>query len=97
LDDAKRAAFREVCAHFQPVFHHFFLEKFTVPAEWYERRVAYTRSVATNSMGWFIFHWPALLNLVTYKLICTVYFSVACVKYVSMSSAVNGRQKSVDI
>jgi len=55
-DSAKLKAFLDVCVHFQPVFRHFFLENFTVPAEWYERRLAYTRSVATNSMGWFLLH-----------------------------------------
>ncbi len=37
--------------HFQPVFRHFFLEKFPEPATWFERRLAYTRSVATCSIG----------------------------------------------
>lgn len=40
----------EICAHFHPVFHHFLLEHFPEPAVWFERRLAYTRSVAVNSM-----------------------------------------------
>jgi hypothetical protein len=30
--------------------HNFFLEKFTQAADWFEKRLAYTRSVATSSM-----------------------------------------------
>ncbi|KAJ8314522.1 hypothetical protein KUTeg_006672 [Tegillarca granosa] len=30
---------------------HFFMEKFPDPAVWYEKRLAYTKSVATNSIG----------------------------------------------
>ncbi|KAI4341400.1 hypothetical protein MLD38_026129 [Melastoma candidum] len=46
----KRQAFREVCSNFRPVMHQFFLERFSLPADWFERRLAYTRSVATSSM-----------------------------------------------
>ena len=41
----------EVCEHFKPVFHHFFLERFTSPCTWFERRQAYTRSVAASSIA----------------------------------------------
>ena len=47
----KLETFVEVCRQFQPVFRHFFLERWLEPADWYERRTAYTRSVATNSIG----------------------------------------------
>lgn len=30
--------------------HHFFLERFFQPADWFEKRLAYTRSVAASSM-----------------------------------------------
>lgn len=30
--------------------HYFFLERFLQPAEWFEKRLAYTRSVAASSM-----------------------------------------------
>ncbi|EDO36404.1 predicted protein [Nematostella vectensis] len=40
--------------HFKPVFRHFFLEKFVDPAEWFERRLAYTRSCATSSIVGYI-------------------------------------------
>lgn len=44
----------QVCAKVTPVLHFFFLARFPDPAEWYERRLAYTRSVAVNSMvGYF--------------------------------------------
>ncbi|KAI5562653.1 hypothetical protein BDE02_15G066000 [Populus trichocarpa] len=46
----KCKAFREVCQNFRPVMHHFFLERFLQPADWFEKRLAYTRSVAASSM-----------------------------------------------
>ena len=45
-----RAAYDAVCARFKPVLHHFFLESFPSAPLWYERRLAYTRSVAVSSM-----------------------------------------------
>jgi len=47
---ALRATLDEICTHFRPVMHHFFLEKFPSPPVWYERRLAYSRSVAVSSM-----------------------------------------------
>jgi phosphatidylinositol kinase/protein kinase (PI-3 family) len=38
-------------AHFPPVFHNFFLERFPQPATWFTARTAYTRSTAVNSMA----------------------------------------------
>ncbi|XP_022082003.1 serine-protein kinase ATM-like isoform X2 [Acanthaster planci] len=46
----KYREYLEVMKKFQPVFRHFFLEKFPDPAVWLERRLAYTRSVATSSI-----------------------------------------------
>jgi ataxia telangiectasia mutated family protein len=46
----KLKAFKEVCANFSPVFHHFFLERFRSPSLWFHRRTNYTRSVAVNSI-----------------------------------------------
>ena len=43
--------FDSVTERFPPVMHHFFLETFRDPATWFERRLAYTRSVAVNSMA----------------------------------------------
>ncbi|CAN1347706.1 Serine/threonine-protein kinase ATM [Linum perenne] len=50
----KRNAFQEVCENFRPVMHHFFLERFLQPADWFEKRLAYTRSVAASSMVGYI-------------------------------------------
>lgn len=46
-----RAAFDAVCMRFPPAMHHFFLENFRDPGTWFERRLAYTRSMAVNSMA----------------------------------------------
>ncbi|XP_068483746.1 serine/threonine-protein kinase ATM isoform X2 [Phaseolus vulgaris] len=50
----KRKAFQEVCNNFRPVMHYFFLERFLQPAEWFEKRLAYSRSVAASSMVGYI-------------------------------------------
>ncbi|XP_020814150.1 serine/threonine-protein kinase ATM [Drosophila serrata] len=42
--------YKLICEHIKPVFHYFLLEKFPIPGEWFERRLAYTNSVATTSM-----------------------------------------------
>ena len=42
--------YRDICKNFKPVFRHFFLEKYSDPSVWQGRRIAYTRSVAANSM-----------------------------------------------
>ena len=44
----------QVCAHFRPCLHHFFLEEWRSPAAWFEHRLRYTRSTATNSMTGYI-------------------------------------------
>eukprot|EP01126_Amoeba_proteus_P030658 TRINITY_DN30256_c0_g1_i1.p1 TRINITY_DN30256_c0_g1~~TRINITY_DN30256_c0_g1_i1.p1 ORF type:complete len:362 (+),score=73.07 TRINITY_DN30256_c0_g1_i1:57-1088(+) len=46
--------YNEICDHFHPVFHHFFLENFLDPPEWFQKRLNYTRSVASNSMVGYI-------------------------------------------
>ncbi|KAK7354055.1 hypothetical protein VNO80_19511 [Phaseolus coccineus] len=50
----KRKAFQEVCNNFRPVMHYFFLERFLQPAKWFEKRLAYSRSVAASSMVGYI-------------------------------------------
>lgn len=50
----KRKAFVDVCTNFRPVMHYFFLEKFLQPADWFVKRLAYTRSVAASSMVGYI-------------------------------------------
>ncbi|XP_071544823.1 serine-protein kinase ATM [Panulirus ornatus] len=48
------SVFQDVLEHFHPVFRHFFLENYPSPHEWYKRQLAYTKSVATNSMVGYI-------------------------------------------
>lgn len=50
----KEDILKEVFRNFKPVFHHFFLERFKTPGEWFERRLVYTKSVAINSMVGYI-------------------------------------------
>ncbi|XP_042498310.1 serine/threonine-protein kinase ATM isoform X2 [Macadamia integrifolia] len=50
----KRAAFHKVCENFRPVMHYFFLERFFRPADWFEKRLSYSRSVAASSMVGYI-------------------------------------------
>uniref|UniRef100_A0AAR2J0R4 non-specific serine/threonine protein kinase n=1 Tax=Pygocentrus nattereri TaxID=42514 RepID=A0AAR2J0R4_PYGNA len=52
--DAKLQAFTEVCQNFRPVFRYFCMERFLDPAVWMEKRLAYTRSVATSSIVGYI-------------------------------------------
>lgn len=57
--DAKQEAYSEVCRNFRPVFRYFCMERFLDPAVWMEKRLAYTRSVATSSIG--VSLWPSAL------------------------------------
>uniref|UniRef100_A0AAV2J7Z9 non-specific serine/threonine protein kinase n=1 Tax=Knipowitschia caucasica TaxID=637954 RepID=A0AAV2J7Z9_KNICA len=52
--DEKLQMFLEVCRNFRPVFRYFCMEKFLDPAVWMEKRLAYTRSVATSSIVGYI-------------------------------------------
>ncbi|GLJ18554.1 hypothetical protein SUGI_0330040 [Cryptomeria japonica] len=54
MEKDKRKAFQNVCRNFRPVMHHFFLERFSRPADWFEKRLAYSRSVAASSMVGYI-------------------------------------------
>ncbi|KAL0263600.1 Serine/threonine-protein kinase tel1 [Diplodia seriata] len=42
--------YREVCRNFNPVLRYFFLERFEDPDDWFEKRLAYTRSTAAISI-----------------------------------------------
>ncbi|KAG7199579.1 hypothetical protein KM043_014186 [Ampulex compressa] len=53
-NDIKLKVFLECCANMHPAFHHFFMEKYPSPETWFERRLAYTRSIATTSMVGYI-------------------------------------------
>ena len=46
-----RPVFDDICQHLLPVLHHYFLEKYRRPGEWFESRLRYTRSVAVSSMA----------------------------------------------
>ncbi|XP_007447277.1 PREDICTED: serine-protein kinase ATM isoform X2 [Lipotes vexillifer] len=52
--EEKYETFMEICQNFQPVFRYFCMEKFLDPAVWFEKRLAYTRSVATSSIVGYI-------------------------------------------
>ncbi|XP_029898301.1 serine-protein kinase ATM isoform X3 [Aquila chrysaetos chrysaetos] len=52
--EEKYNIFMKVCKNFQPVFRYFCMEKFLDPAVWFEKRLAYTRSVATSSIVGYI-------------------------------------------
>ncbi|NXF07653.1 ATM kinase, partial [Smithornis capensis] len=52
--EEKYRIFMNVCENFQPVFRYFCMEKFLDPAVWFEKRLAYTRSVATSSIVGYI-------------------------------------------
>ncbi|ETO24525.1 hypothetical protein RFI_12632, partial [Reticulomyxa filosa] len=49
-DTTIRQVFDEICNKFPPVLHHFFIERFACPVAWFQARLNYVRSVATNSM-----------------------------------------------
>lgn len=42
--------YKEVCRNFNPVLRYFFLERFDDPDDWFEKRLAYTRSTAAISI-----------------------------------------------
>ena len=48
--DQQRKAYEKCLSSFRPYMNRFFLEKFLDPAAWFERRLAYTRSVAVSSI-----------------------------------------------
>ncbi|KAG8584718.1 hypothetical protein GDO81_004739 [Engystomops pustulosus] len=50
----KYQAFLDISERFRPVFRYFCMEKFLDPAVWFEKRLAYTRSVATSSIVGYI-------------------------------------------
>ncbi|KAM5180001.1 serine-protein kinase ATM [Mantella aurantiaca] len=52
--EEKYQVFLDICDHFHPVFRYFCMEKFLDPAVWFEKRLAYTRSVATSSIVGYI-------------------------------------------
>ncbi|XP_063982057.1 serine-protein kinase ATM [Diachasmimorpha longicaudata] len=53
-NDERLKVYLKICEHLHPAFQYFFLEKFPSPETWFERRMAYIRSVATTSMVGYI-------------------------------------------
>eukprot|EP01125_Pyxidicula_operculata_P014600 TRINITY_DN4881_c0_g1_i1.p1 TRINITY_DN4881_c0_g1~~TRINITY_DN4881_c0_g1_i1.p1 ORF type:complete len:1571 (-),score=264.66 TRINITY_DN4881_c0_g1_i1:211-4749(-) len=49
-EEKKLSVYEDICNHFHPVFRHFFLENYTSPHQWFQKRLNYTRSVASNSV-----------------------------------------------
>ncbi|CAN9511502.1 unnamed protein product [Ophioblennius macclurei] len=52
--DKKLQVYLSICKSFRPVFRYFCMERFQDPAVWMEKRLAYTRSVATSSIVGYI-------------------------------------------
>jgi ataxia telangiectasia mutated family protein len=48
--EARVKAYRQVTDKFHPVLRYFFIENFTNPDEWFEKRLAYSRSTAAISI-----------------------------------------------
>ncbi|KAK0178060.1 hypothetical protein PV328_002041 [Microctonus aethiopoides] len=53
-NNEKLKVYLECCEKLRPAFQYFFMEKFPSPEMWFERRLAYVRSVATTSMVGYI-------------------------------------------
>lgn len=51
--DIRTKVYRQVTEHFHPVLRYFFMERFDNPDDWFEKRLAYSRSTASISiLGW---------------------------------------------
>ena len=48
--DARVKTYLAVCDRFHPVLRYFFMERFESPDDWFEKRLAYTRSTAAISI-----------------------------------------------
>lgn len=48
--DQRIKTFRQVIDHFHPVLRYFFMERFENPDDWFDKRLAYTRSTAAISI-----------------------------------------------
>ena len=48
--DNRIKVFRKVCEQFHPVLRYFFQEKYMSPDDWFDKRLAYTRSTAAISV-----------------------------------------------
>lgn len=52
--EKKEKTFIEICANIRPALQQFFYENYKEPGKWFERRLAYTTSVAVSSMVGYI-------------------------------------------
>lgn len=51
--DIRTKVYHQVTDHFHPVLRYFFMERFDNPDDWFEKRLAYSRSTASISiLGW---------------------------------------------
>uniref|UniRef100_A0A1B0CE33 non-specific serine/threonine protein kinase n=1 Tax=Lutzomyia longipalpis TaxID=7200 RepID=A0A1B0CE33_LUTLO len=50
----KLEKFLELCEKIRPVFHNYFIEEFSNPREWYDKRLTYINTVASTSMVGYI-------------------------------------------
>lgn len=50
----KLELFQHICSNFKPVFRYFFTENFITTKDWYQKRLNYTKSVATASIVGYI-------------------------------------------
>ena len=50
----KHEVFLEICKNLKPVFRYFFMENYLESNDWFEKRLNYTRSVATSSIVGYI-------------------------------------------
>ena len=65
--------------------HHFFLERFLPPADWFQSRLAYTRSVAASSMVISLvvkMQFTSLSRITTKNTACCLLFSCVQVGYI---------------
>ncbi|XP_043476471.1 serine-protein kinase ATM-like [Leptopilina heterotoma] len=53
-NEMKLKAYLECCKQLHPAFHHFFTEMYPSSEVWFERRLTYTRSIATTSIVGYI-------------------------------------------
>lgn len=49
-NEQRISAYRQVCDKFHPVLRFFFMERFESPDDWFDRRLAYTRSTSAISI-----------------------------------------------
>lgn len=49
-----RQAIEEIFANTKPAFRHYFFDRSSTAPDWFQRRLAYTRSVAASSIAGFV-------------------------------------------